>query len=70
VTASDPAASPEPGGIEKPPRRRRPAGCDRWLERVNAGPSALPSERKYDVSRRSGGRQHVEEAPERRLLAG
>ena len=24
---------------------------DRWLERVNADPSALPSEGKYDVSR-------------------
>ena len=57
----------------RPPRR---AGCgvaaarelrDRFLEHVNGEASALPSEPKYNVSRRIEGR---EADPERRLLEG
>ena len=40
---------------------------DRYLEHANAGPSALPGEAKYDVSRRIEGR---DAGPERRRLAG
>jgi hypothetical protein len=40
---------------------------DRYLEQVNADPSAMRIEGKYDVSRRVEGR---EAEPERRLLAG
>ena len=39
---------------------------DRYLEHVNAEPSALVSEGKYDVSRRIEGREHAKP----RLLAG
>jgi hypothetical protein len=40
---------------------------DRFLEHVNADPSAVTGEGKYDVSRRIG---HREAEAEQRLLAG
>jgi hypothetical protein len=76
-----PAKTPEPES--KPKRERKPkvkvkndprlvAAArelrDRWLERVNAEPSALPSEGKYDVSRQLTGAGM--RGGEQRLLAG
>ena len=61
------APAPEPVAITKSakPKREKPGGVkadpvlvaaarelrDRWLERVNADPSVLPSAKKYDVSK-------------------
>ena len=62
-----PAGGPKAARQAKPRRRRRKELRDRWLERVNAEPSVLVSEAKYDVGRRIEGR---EAEPEPRLLAG
>jgi hypothetical protein len=57
--ATPPAAAPKPKKAPRPCVKNDPRLIaaarelrDRWLEHVNAGPSALAGEGKYDVSRR------------------
>jgi hypothetical protein len=59
VVPPDPAAAPKPKKAPRPRVKNDPRLVaaarefrDRWLEHVNADASALPSEGKYDVSRR------------------
>jgi hypothetical protein len=72
--AKPPAAAPKPKKAPRPRVKNDPRLVaaarelrDRWLEHVNADPSALLTEAKYDVGRRIE-RRAVER--ERRLLAG
>jgi hypothetical protein len=74
VVQKDAASEPKPKRQPRPKVKNDPRLVaaarelrDRWLERVNADPVALPIEAKYDVSRRIEGR---EAEPVRRLLAG
>ena len=71
---SEPAADPKPKRQPKPKVKNDPRLVaaarelrDRWLERVNAEPSGVLTEAKYDVSRRIE-RREAEQEP--RLLAG
>jgi hypothetical protein len=60
---------PRPPAVKIDPKYRNAARelRDRYLEHVNADPSAVQGKGKYDVSRRI---DHRDAEPERRLLAG